>query len=171
MVSFCGKSDFIPASVFDEIVKCLPIVSFEGVIVTVRGLLFLKRNNEPVKGKWWFPGGRIHKGESLEEALKREVKEETGLEVTSYRLINIYSRVFPERHDITIAYSCRCSKSKVILNEEHSEFFFAKEMPTDLHPYLEETVHDLGWIGQANVRLTKNFDEAVDHLLDEFDSL
>jgi hypothetical protein len=57
------------------------------------------------------------------------------------------------------------------LNEEHSEFFFAKEMPTDLHPYLEETVHDLGWIGQANVRLTKNFDEAVDHLLDEFDSL
>jgi len=54
----------------------MPIVSVEALIVMDETLLFLRRNNQPAKGEWWFPGGRIRKGESLEEALRREVKEE-----------------------------------------------------------------------------------------------
>ncbi len=42
--------DFIPQTLYDQIVKCLPIVSVEAVIVKDDALLFLKRNNEPVKG-------------------------------------------------------------------------------------------------------------------------
>jgi colanic acid biosynthesis protein WcaH len=80
----------------------LPIVSVEAVIVKDDALLFLKRNNEPVKGEWWFPGGRIHKGESLEQTLCREIKQETGLEIIDHNLVNVYSRIFPKRHDITI---------------------------------------------------------------------
>lgn len=64
-------------------------------------LLFLRRNNQSAMGQWWFAGGRIHKGESFEDALRREVKEETDLQVETYKLINAYSRVFPERHDIS----------------------------------------------------------------------
>jgi len=138
-------TDFIPDGLFDEIKKVLPIVSVEALIVSDGGLLCLKRNNEPVKGEWWFPGGRIRKGESLEEALRREIKEETGLELSSYKLVNVYSRVFPERHDMTIAYLCRCSPGKIVLNEEHSEFVFFKKMPDDLHPCIREVVEDSDW--------------------------
>ena len=139
------ESDLIPAVLFDQIVKCLPIVSVDAVIVMDKSLLFLRRQNEPAKGEWWFAGGRIKKGESLEQALRREVKEETGLEISEYKLINVYSRVFPERHDITIAYLCKCKEGKVTLNNEHSEYKLLKSIPVGLHPYLLETIQDSQW--------------------------
>ena len=135
-------NDFIPDDIYDQITKFLPIASVEALIVIDNALLFLRRNNQPAKGEWWFPGGRIRKGESLEEALRREVKEETGLEVSSYKFINVYSRVFPERHDIAIAYLCKCKKGKVELNNEHSEYGFFKITPIGLNPYLLETIRD-----------------------------
>jgi len=140
---------YIPDSLFGKIVQHMPIASVDALIVVDGALLLLKRNYSPAKGEWWFPGGRIHKGEPLEEALRREVKEETGLEVSSQRLINVYSRVFPERHDITIAYLCECKKGKVVLNDEHCEYAFFKLIPSGLHPYLLETLLDSNWEKRA----------------------
>src|SRR5208283_2906699 len=100
------ENGHIPSDLYNQIVKLIPIVSVEAVIVMDDGLLFLKRKNQPAKDQWWFAGGRIHKGESLEETLHREVKEETGLQIIAHKFIGVYSRVFPQRHDITIAYLC-----------------------------------------------------------------
>jgi colanic acid biosynthesis protein WcaH len=119
-------------------------VSVEAVTVVDKELLFLKRENQPAKGLWWFPGGRMHKGESFQQTLNREVKEETSLKITSCRFINVYSRIFPERHDITVAYLCEC-KGTIRLNNEHSEYTLFSKMPPDLHPYLKETVRDSKW--------------------------
>lgn len=140
------KSDIamIPSLLYSQILENMPVSSVEAMILMNKSLLFVRRNNSPVKGEWWFVGGRIRKGESLEEALFREVKEETNLDVTAYRLINVYSRAFPERHDITIAYLCNC-KGKVILNNEHSEYKFFKNVPIDLHPYLLRVIKDSNW--------------------------
>ena len=136
------KADFLPDALYKEVVKWLPIVSVEALISIDDALLFLKRNNEPAKGKWWFPGGRIRKGESLEEALKREIKEETGLELSEHELINVYSRVFPQRHDITVAYLCKCKQGRIVLNSEHSEYRFFKKNPADLDEHLIEAIND-----------------------------
>jgi colanic acid biosynthesis protein WcaH len=138
-------NDFIPDDVYDQITKLLPIASVEALIVIDKALLFLRRKNHPAKGEWWFPGGRIRRGESLEQALRREVREETGLEISSHKLINVYSRIFPERHDITIAYLCKCKEGEVRLNDEHSEYSLFAENPAGLHPYLVETVRDSQW--------------------------
>jgi ADP-ribose pyrophosphatase YjhB (NUDIX family) len=73
---------FIPDPLYNEIVKLMPIPSVEAIIVKDGKLLFLRRKNDPANGQWWFPGGRIRMGESIEEALLRDVKEETGLTVT-----------------------------------------------------------------------------------------
>jgi len=108
-------------------------------------LLFLKRKNTPALGQWWFAGGRIHKGESFEETLHREVKEETGLKIESYRFIKAYSRVFPERHDITIVYLCKFKEREIKLDSEHSEYRLFKKVPEGLHPYLLETIKDSQW--------------------------
>jgi len=75
--------------------------------------------------------------------LYREVKEETGLEVIKSKLINIYSRIFDERHDITIAYHCNCKGNKIILNNEHSEYRYFKSLPKHIHPYLIQVIQDL----------------------------
>ena len=139
------KCGFIPQASYKRIVKCMPIVSVEALIIVDDKLFFLRRNNEPVKGQWWFPGGRIRRGESLKQALHREIKEETGLDVTSARFIGVYSRIFPERHDITIAYLCRCKEGRVKLNDEHSEYGFFTMNPDGLHPFLVETVKDSRW--------------------------
>lgn len=53
--------------------------------------LFIKKARGPHTGKWDLPGGGFEFGESPEETLKREIKEETGLTVSSYRLLNALS--------------------------------------------------------------------------------
>jgi colanic acid biosynthesis protein WcaH len=142
MPSESEESDFIPSVLFDQIVKYIPIASVDAVIVIDNSLLLLRRNNSPAKGEWWFPGGRIKKGESLEEALRREIKEETGLEISEYKLINVYSRVFPQRHDITIAYLCKCKEGKITLNDEHSEYALLNGSDDGLHQYIIEVIRD-----------------------------
>jgi ADP-ribose pyrophosphatase YjhB (NUDIX family) len=145
MTSKKDESSFIPSTLYDQIMKQMPIPSVEAVIEINGSLLYLKRKNNPAAGQWWFAGGRIHKGESFKDTLHREVKEETGLDIESYRFIKAYSRVFPERHDITIAYLCKCKDSKIELDREHSEFKLFMNIPKDLHPYLLETVKDSQW--------------------------
>ena len=152
MVKDAEDIDYIPEGLFAEMVKRLPIASVDAVIVVDGALLLLKRNNSPAKGEWWLPGGRIRRGESLEETVRREVKEETGLEVSSQRLIGVYSRVFPERHDITVAFLCECKKGKVALNDEHCEYAFFEVTPKGLHPYLLETLRDSKWKKARSVR-------------------
>jgi colanic acid biosynthesis protein WcaH len=157
MVNSKNEVEFIPEKLFNKIVKLLPIASAEAVIVMDKKLLLFKRSIEPGKGEWWFPGGRIHKGEAPVETLRREIKEETDLEIAGYRLINVYSRVFPQRHDITITYLCKCKKGIVKLNDEHSEYAFFEETPENLHPFIQETLRESLWkedlkISTANKR-------------------
>ena len=139
----------IPSKIYNQIVRFLPIASVEAVISKDGSLLFLKRNNCPVKGEWWFPGGRIRRGETFEEALHREVKEETGLDIVASKFLNVYSRIFEERHDITIVYLCNCKGDNVILNSEHSEYRYFKHPPPSIHPRLVQVIHDLR-INQEN---------------------
>ena len=136
------KNGFIPQTTYDQITKLMPIVSVEALIIADDKMLFLRRKNEPAKGQWWFPGGRIRKDEALQETLSREIKEETGLKIVSARLIGVYSRIFPERHDVTIVYSCKCKPGKIILNEEHTEFKFFETPPSNLHQFLHEVIND-----------------------------
>jgi len=133
----------ISSSLYELIIDVLPIASVEAIISKDNSLLFLRRNNSPAKGQWWFPGGRIRKGETLEEALYREVKEETGLQVIKSKLVNVYSRIFDERHDITIAYLCNCKGDKIILNNEHTEYKYFKSLPKTIHPHLIQVIQDL----------------------------
>ena len=55
-------------------------------------VLLLRRGFEPGKGRWTFPGGFVDLGESVEDAARRETREELRLEVELGRLVGVYSR-------------------------------------------------------------------------------
>ena len=67
----------------DEPVSCAGAVVRDGA----GRLLLVLRANEPSRGRWSLPGGRIEPGESAEQAAAREVREETGLDVTIGALV------------------------------------------------------------------------------------
>jgi ADP-ribose pyrophosphatase YjhB (NUDIX family) len=70
-----------------------PIVGIGVVIVNKGKIVLLKRGNEPGKGKWTIPGGLVDLGESVENAVIREAKEETCLDVEDPRLLDVVSNV------------------------------------------------------------------------------
>ncbi len=65
-----------------------PLVGVGGVLIKDSKILLVKRKNEPGKGLWAIPGGLVEPGETLKEAVRREIKEETNLVVEVLRPIN-----------------------------------------------------------------------------------
>lgn len=70
-----------------------PLVGVGAVIVSEGKILLERRGNEPGRGQWSIPGGLVEVGESLEQTIVREVREETGLEVESAELIDVVGNV------------------------------------------------------------------------------
>jgi len=67
-----------------------PQVAVGAVVLHEGSLLMVRRGREPARGLWTIPGGRVEHGEYLADALKREVLEETGLDVEVGELLGIF---------------------------------------------------------------------------------
>lgn len=70
-------------------------------------LLFIKRKNEPFKGKWALPGGFVDVHEALKDAAKRELTEETGLVVNDLVQLGAFGKPHrdPRHHTVSVAYT------------------------------------------------------------------
>lgn len=75
----------------------LPMVAVGGVVKKGNSIVLVKRTHEPGKGFWSIPGGLVELGESVRDAVKREVREETGLEVKIDKLINVVDNIVYDR--------------------------------------------------------------------------
>jgi 8-oxo-dGTP diphosphatase len=73
-----------------------PVVGVGGVIIDNGRALLIRRGSEPLRGEWSIPGGTLELGESLQEGVRRELHEETGLEVRVLELIEVFDRIFPD---------------------------------------------------------------------------
>ncbi len=98
-----------------------------GAVVIHRGrALLVRRGAEPALGQWSIPGGLIELGESLREAVIREVREETGLIVEPVELIELLDRIYEEgsrvRYHYVIAdYLCRVTSGELRAGSDAAE--------------------------------------------------
>jgi ADP-ribose pyrophosphatase len=68
-------------------------VGVGGVVVADGRALLIRRAREPLQGRWTIPGGTVELGETLEEAVVREMAEETGLEVDPLEVLAVFDRI------------------------------------------------------------------------------
>lgn len=104
------------------------VVAVHGLIKKGNKYLFTKRSikNDYMPNLWDIPGGTIRFGEEIFAALKREVKEETNLEVMPKKLLFAYGyKSNKERHQFQLVYLCDYLSGNVKLDyREHSEYLW-----------------------------------------------
>jgi 8-oxo-dGTP diphosphatase len=81
------------------------------VVVHDGRVLLVKRGKEPLLGRWVVPGGTVELGETLEEAIVREIEEETGLTVVPREVLTVFDRIEREAgrvryHYVIVDYLC-----------------------------------------------------------------
>ena len=84
--------------------KTIEVVA--AVIVKNGNILATQRGYGEFKGKWEFPGGKIKEGESKEEALKREIKEELNADINVDKFLTTVEYDYPNFHLIMHAFIC-----------------------------------------------------------------
>ena len=100
-----------------------PKVTVDGIILEDGMILLIKRGNTPFKGKWALPGGFVEYGEKTEDAVVREVFEETGLKTKISRLVGVYSdpKRDPRGHTITIVYTLEICSGNMKSGDDASD--------------------------------------------------
>ncbi|WP_421378919.1 NUDIX hydrolase [Bacillus salacetis] len=106
------------------------VVAVKGLVLKNGQVLIVQRSmdDEVGGGTWECPGGKIDFGEDLETALMREIKEETGLNVTVEKLLYAVSfNTDPSRQVVLLTYLCESKSTNVVLSDEHSSYRWVSE--------------------------------------------
>lgn len=107
------------------------------VIEGPKGVLLALRNHDPFRGRWCLPGGHIEFGEGVEEAVRWEIREETGLVITEHRFLGYFTEYFPELdwHAVALMFVVRVEGKEVRQESEVSELrWFTREELRDVDP-------------------------------------
>lgn len=121
---------------------------------TIGALIFNKENklflmtSSKWRGKYVVPGGHIELGETIEQALKREIKEETNLDIFDIKFITIQEFIFGEefhkrRHFIFLDYACKTKTADVVLDKEGSDYIWTtvdEALKLPIEPYTRTTI-------------------------------
>jgi nucleoside triphosphatase len=107
-----------------------PEVTCGGLILNAEGEIFLMKSPK-WDGAYCIPGGHVELGETLEQALVREIKEETNLDVFDIEFLCFQESIFDpgfwqKKHFIFFDYTCKTKSTAVVLNSEGSEHLWIK---------------------------------------------
>ena len=102
--------------------RCITL-TVDGVVPYKEGIVLVKRKNDPFRGYYALPGGIVEYGERVEDAMLREVREETGLECVIDRLVGVYSDPDrdPRGHYVSICFLLRVMGGKLRAGSDAQE--------------------------------------------------
>lgn len=134
---------FLPAADFATVIRSTPLVSIDFILRRPDGAVLLgRRHNEPAKGFWFVPGGRIRKNERLDAAFQRLLATETGFVAARADAtpLGVYEHLYDTNalgdpafgtHYVVIAYELKVPADAVaVADPQHSHFRW--QMPADL---------------------------------------
>ena len=118
----------------------MKIVRVAAAVIIDKGRVFAtQRGYGEYKDGWEFPGGKIEPGETPEEAIVREIREELEAEIEPVRLIDTVEYDYPGFHLSTACYLCRLKSENIVLKEheaarwlDKSSLYDVEWLPADL---------------------------------------
>jgi mutator protein MutT len=108
-----------------------PIVGVGAIVFRGDEVLLVRRGKEPGLGEWSLPGGAVEVGETLEEAVRRELLEETEIEVEILGVSAVLERIFPDGegkisyHYVLVDFLCRYTGGEPLAGSDILELCFA----------------------------------------------
>jgi len=141
----------ISEELYDQIKQIMPISCIDLLITDINGrVLLIKRKNQPVQGKWWFPGGRVYFMETRLDAVTRKLKEECNLEPLKVKELGTYDVILdmpagnaPSHGITTLFHVCVYNPESVRVDEhsEDAEWRFPEEWQVDdLHDFVHSNI-------------------------------
>ena len=110
-----------------------PKLTVDGVILENGEILLIKRKGEPFKGKWALPGGFVEYNEKVEDAVIREIREETGVNAEIKELVGVYSdpKRDPRGHTVSIVFLLDIISGGIKCGDDacNAKFFNLKKLP------------------------------------------
>ena len=126
----------IENELYDKIREVLPTVCVDLLVTNEqKEYLLAKRTEKPAQGSWWFPGGRIRKGETWQECAKRKGKEELGIDLPIGNLISVenYFADDADWHTVNLVVHAYFSHRIIELDRSHAEYRWTNHIEEGLH--------------------------------------
>ncbi len=121
-----------------------PLVGVGGVVISNGRALLIRRGGPPLEGQWSIPGGMLEVGETLLEGVRRELLEETGVEVRVGELVDVFERINLDGdgktryHFVVLDYLCEAMRGEARAGSDVTDVAWAA--PSELAKYsLSET--------------------------------
>ena len=110
-----------------------PSPTVDGIIIEDNEILLIERSNPPFKGEYALPGGFVEYNEKVEDAVVREIEEETGLKTEIMSLVGVYSDPDrdPRGHTISTVYTLKITGGELVSGSdaENAKFFPLNDLP------------------------------------------
>ena len=135
---------FIPWSLYEQILASMPIACVDVAILHDGKVLLVKRLDEPAKGQFWLPGGRVLKGEMLKDAAIRKTRDEVGIVCTAGPIVHTAETIFDDGPGGTKVHSINAcflmypqsNDFAVATDDHHSDFIWVDSADPSLHDYV-----------------------------------
>ena len=141
--------EYVPEETFGECLAHLPQICVEVVVAHDDGVVLARRTNEPAAGEWFWPGGRLYKGERLADAAERIAREELGLPVTVQRRLGVHAHFWDtasvagadSRHTVNVVFLVSpAGDLDITLDSQHDDWRLVHGLDGTYHEYVREYV-------------------------------
>jgi colanic acid biosynthesis protein WcaH len=137
--------EYVPEETFGACLAHLPQVCVEVVLAHDGGVVLARRTNEPAAGEWFWPGGRLYKGEHLDDAAERIAREELGLPVDIERRLGVHAHFWDtasvtgaaSRHTVNVVFLVSPTDSlDISLDSQHDDWKLVHSVDERYHEYV-----------------------------------